>query len=127
MKNIKFFDSSKYKVGYEKIENNIYKFKGKKNSSFVSSITFEQEPEHNEGYNSKSISNYPLEDVLDTYDLMIEDFYLDLNDGTSNICYIEFAGDSIDKLRKLRDIIGKHVYNKDYEVNGKRYVKLVIE
>lgn len=50
-----------------------------------------------------------------------------LNISDSNICYLEFAAMSIDDIRNLRSIIGKHVYNKDYEENGKTYVKLVIE
>lgn len=127
MKNIKHYNSSKYKLGYEKIENFIYKYKGKKESSYVTSISFEQEPEYNEGINSKNITNYPLEDLLDTYDIMIEDFYLDLNDGSSNICYMEFGAKTINNIKNFLEIVGKHVYNKDYTVDGKKYIKLVIE
>lgn len=39
----------------------------------------------------------------------------------------EFAAMNIDDIQNLRSIIGKHIYNKDYEENGKTYVKLVIE
>lgn len=33
----------------------------------------------------------------------------------------------IEDIQNLRNIIGKHVYNKEYEKDGNVYIKLVIE
>ena len=51
------------------------------------------------------------------------DFYDELNTSDSEVCYQEFSGFSVDDIKKLRSIIGKHVYNKEEE--GK--IRLIIE
>ena len=93
----------------------------------MTSVSFEQEPEFEEGDSSKNISQYPLEDILDKFFVYVSDFYPALNDGKSNECYLEFSSDDIEDIKKVREILGKHVYNKDVIQNGDTYSVLVIE
>ena len=76
-----------------------------------------------EGSHAAEISQYPLEDILDEFLCHISDFYEDLNTEQSQVCVQEFASPDLEDIRKLRTIIGKHVFNK--EIDG--YIKLVIE
>ena len=85
---------------------------------FVTSLSFVQEPEYREGDNASDISQYPLECLLDEFGCWVSDFYEELNTADSQICYQEFASDSIDNIRKLRSVIGKHVYIKWEETKG---------
>lgn len=137
MKNIENYVAKKYvktgilsmfqKSGYRKIEEGIYEYKQEHETLYVTSLSFVQEPEYEEGEFANEISQYPLEDILDKFYCHISDFYEELNLPGSKTCYLEFAAMSIEDIRNLRSIIGKHVYNKEYEENGKTYVKLVIE
>lgn len=130
MKNIKFYTSEKYNgIEYKRVEEHIYKTKDNFlcQDCYVTSLCFEQEPELGEGTNSSNISQYPLEDILDRFYVAVEDFYESLNDGRSNTCVLEFSGESIDNLRGLISIVGKHVYNQKFVKDGKVYVNLVIE
>jgi len=130
MKNIKPFEAEKYateKTGelfkkplYALVEEGIYQRQDDE-GLYVTSLSFEQEPELGED------SQYPLEDVLDKFYCHVSDFYEELNAGKSAICYREFASPDLDDVRKLRSLIGKHVYNKDREEGGQTYVDLVIE
>ena len=61
--------------------------------------------------------------MLDEFFCHVSDFYEELNTTDSETCYLEFAAPDLDDVKKLRSIIGKHVYNKD--VGGT--VQLVIE
>ena len=65
--------------------------------------------------------------ILDKFFVYISDFYPELNDGSSNECFLEFSGDDIEDIKNLRGILGKHVYNKEKVQNGDVYVVLVIE
>lgn len=126
MKNIKNYNSKKYEEEkYTKVEEGIYKIFDDWNHKdlFVTSLSFEQEPELEEGENASDISQYPLEDILDKYLVYISDFYEDLNKEDSKTCYQEFASSNLDDIKGLREIINKHVYNK--EEDGK--IKLIIE
>lgn len=78
---------------------------------YVTSLTFEQEPEHGEGNKPSIISQYPLEDVLDTYLVHVSDFYTELNRNSQSQCYVEFASPHLEDIKKFREIIGKHIYN----------------
>ena len=98
---------------YEKIEEGIYKIKDGYGELYVTSLTFEQEPEFDEGENATDISQYPLENILDKFLVHISDFYDDMNTADSKICYQEFAGLNLKSTQDLRGIIGKHVYNKE--------------
>ena len=86
-----------------------------------------EEPEYEEGADSSDISQYPLEDVLDKFYVAVEDFYPELNDGSSNVCYFGFTGSAVEDIEKLLQIVGKHVYNGSEEKDGKTYIKLFIE
>lgn len=126
MKNIKIFENQKYQnSNYAKVEDGIYKSQddyGKMH--YYVAITFEQEPEFEEGESSADISQYPLEDILDKFCVYVSDFFDDLNTGENNICYQEFCGSDLKSVQNLKNsIVGKHVYNK---VEGD-YVTLKIE
>lgn len=124
MKQIENYNANKYNSAiYSEIENGIYEAKEDGESLYVTSLSFVQEPEFNEGANASNITQYPLEDVLDKYYCHISDFYKELNTVDSQKCYQEFASPDLEDIRSLRFLIGKHVYNK--EVEG--YIKLIIE
>lgn len=126
MKNIKNYNAKKYEEEkYTKVEEGIYKILDDWNHKdlYVTSLSFEQEPELEEGEDASYISQYPLEDILDKYLVYISDFYEDLNKEDSKTCYQEFASSNLDDIKGLREIINKHVYNK--EEDGK--IKLIIE
>lgn len=130
MKNISFFKAEKYQLEkYEEVKDNIYKvYDDFMNSEmYVTSLSFEQEPEYDEGANSSDISQYPLEDILDKFYVTVEDFYPYLNDGKNNICRLEFTGSEISDIENLLAIVGKHVYNKEFVKEGKKYIELIIE
>lgn len=76
-----------------------------------------------EGDSPKNISQYPLEDILDKFGVVVQDFYEDLNDVSDEICYLEFSSPYIESIQKLLGIVNKHVYNKE---DGD-FVELVIE
>lgn len=130
MKNIQFFEAAKYKTKKViKLEDMIYLSKdqvlGKE--CCVTSLSFEQEPELGEGTDSSNISQYPLEDILDEFDLALEDEYLELNAMGTKTCYVELGSLNPTDIRKVLGLIGKHVYNKEVEKNGIKVVELVIE
>lgn len=137
MKNIRNYNAEKYlktggfslfnKPKYKEVEPGIYEYKEKDEILYVTSLSFEQEPEFAEGKSAKEISQYPLEDILDKFYCHISDFYEALNEAGSQICYLEFAAPDLEDIKKLRSIIGKHVYNKEYEEAGETYAKLVME
>ena len=125
MKDITIYTPAKYNTDkYTKVKDNIYKTYDNfmKQDSFVTSLSFEQEPEYGEGESSADISQYPLEDILDRYYVAIEDFYGEIND-----CVYEFSGSSIENIEKLLGIVGKHVYNKTVENDGEAYTVLEVE
>lgn len=129
MKNIQNFNAEKYVTadGYQELEQGVYEYRREGQTLYVTSLLFEQEPEYEEGTSAEEISQYPLEDLLDKFYCHISDFYEKLNLSDSNICYLEFAAMDMEDIKNLRGIIGKHVYNQEYEEDGKTYVKLVIE
>ena len=124
MKEIKNYAASKYETEqYVKIEDGIYKTVEDDEEIYVTSLSFLQEPELEEGDSADDISQYPLEDILDKFLCYISDFYDDLNVGSSETCFLEFAAPDLEDIQELRSIIGKHVYNK--EVDGR--IQLIIE
>ncbi|SHH46393.1 hypothetical protein [Clostridium intestinale] len=124
MKQIENYNANKYNSDlYSEIENGIYEVKEDGEILYVTSLSFIQEPEFNEGANASNITQYPLEDILDKYYCYISDFYKELNTVDSQKCYQEFASPDLEDIRTLRFLIGKHVYNKE---TG-RYVELIIE
>lgn len=130
MKSIKNYTALKYDMEpekYKKVEEGIYECEEDGDVIYVTSLSFEQEPEFEESEFADNISQYPLEDILDEYYCHISDFYEELNVSDSKTCYLEFGAMDLEDIVNLRDIIGKHVYNAEYEKDGQIYVKLVIE
>lgn len=134
MKNIKNYSTEKYKNNeiYTFVEDGIYLFKNTYDSIkegmyvygnmqtsnvepdyYVTSLSFEQEPFLGEGKSSQEISQYPLEDILDRFYVHISDFYKKNNEESTSLCYLEFASEDIESIKKLRSIINKQVYNKE--------------
>ena len=106
MKNIKDFYPDKYCSGdYEMADNGIYKVE----DTYYTSLSFEQEPEFGESESAADISQHPLEEILKSFGVYIQDFYEDYNLLDSNTAQLEFAG-SLQSIKKLRELIGKHVY-----------------
>ncbi len=76
MKNIQIYQADKYLTSeYTKVEENIYKGRNpfcngniwERDELFLTSLTFEQEPEFGEGDSPEHIPQYPLEDILDMF------------------------------------------------------------
>ena len=78
---------------------------------FFVGLCFEQEPEYGEGTNSSDISQYPLEDILDKYSVSVSDFCEEHNSQKTKLCKLIFSSNDINNIKKLKSIIGKHVYN----------------
>lgn len=124
MKNIVSYIDVKYSSeAYSEIEKGIYKY----GNNTVTSLCFEQEPELDEGKDSTDISQYPLEDILDKYNVFVSDFYKEKNAQATQKCYLEFCGKREESIRGLRSIIGKHVYCKTIKDDGSEYIELAIE
>ena len=124
MKQIESYHAPKYESGmYSLVEDGIYRVESGGEVLYVTSLSFVQEPELEEGGSAAEFSQFPLEDILDEFLCHISDFYEDLNTEQSQVCVQEFAAPDLEDIRKLRAIIGKHVYNK--EMDG--YIKLVVE
>ena len=124
MKEIQNYNAPKYAGGaYSELESGIYETKDGGDTLYVTSLSFVQEPELEEGNSADCISQYPLEDLLDKFNCHISDFYEPLNTADSTTCYLEFAAFRLEDAAQLRSVIGKHVCNK--AVDGR--VKLVIE
>ena len=130
MKDIKNYDAAKYEKEpgkFKRIEEGIYECEEDGDIIYVTSLSFVQEPEFEEGEFAGEISQYPLEDILDEFYCHISDFYEELNLSDSKTCYLEFGAMDLEDIVSLRGIIGKHVYNAEYEKDGQVYIKLVIE
>lgn len=130
MKNINQCEPAKYQgPKYEKVEEHIYKITDPllNQSSYVTSLTFEQEPDLGEGDSSSNISQNTLEDILDKFFISVEDFYEEENSEDTAICYVEFLETDITDMKALLTLVGKHVYNKEVERVGNTYIELAIE
>lgn len=119
MKNISQIELDKYNdPNYELIENGIYK----NVEEDIHVFAFNFELEDNED------SQYPLEDILDEFNLYVSDFIDEDAFNNSKIISLELAGDLEEVQSAVNSIIGKRVYNAEYtEDDGQTYVKLVIE
>ena len=80
-----------------------------------------------EGHDSTDISQYPLEDILDRFLVYVSDYYKKENAAKKAECCLEFSSSSIDQIKALSTIVGKHVYNREEMDNGQRTIVLVIE
>lgn len=134
MKNFQNYTPEKYATpDFQQVEEGIYRTKEPygimKDDIYVTSLTFEQEPEcygEEEGC-PKYISQVPFEDLLDEFSLFVTDFYESLNEKSDTVCYQEFGSDKLENIRGLRTVIGKRVYAIPFEEDGEEYCKLVIE
>ncbi|MDK7883323.1 hypothetical protein [Corynebacterium striatum] len=121
MKNFRVYTLEKYSTpDYIKVEENIYQ--QAPDREYVTSLSFEQEPELGEGDSPQDISQYPLEDILEEFEVQIEDFYEDLNGASESTCYLEFGGSDVERIRKVLGLVGKHAYNKTDEDGGEALV-----
>lgn len=111
MRSIASYDAEKYVANpaYEPIEPGIYLLLDG-SGEYVTSLTFEQEPDLGEGDSPARISQYPLEDLLDRFNVWVSDFYPELNSASTQTCYQEFAGSDLADIQALREVIGRHVY-----------------
>lgn len=120
---IRNYESGKYDESYRMSQDGIFE----KDGTYFTSLSFQQEPLLDEGRNPQEISQYPLEDLLDHYGVWVSDFYQKLNRRSSEDCYLEFASTKLQSIVSLREVIGKHVYNKTVNENGNAAQVLVIE
>lgn len=124
MKDIKNYNAPKYSgADYKSVGDDIYETVDHGEKIYVTSLTFVQEPEFDEEDSAEYISQYPLEDILEKFNVYVSDFYDDLNTADSQTCYQEFGSTDLEDVQNLRTIIGKHVYN----MPDGEYVKLIIE
>ena len=137
MKNFQSYNAEKYTESkYKEVEEGIYQTKDPYNISkediYVTSVTFEFDPEKYEEEESspKDMPQIPIEAILDEFDLFVTDFYDDLNKDSEKTCYQEFGSLHIEGVRRLRGIIGKQAYVMPYneeEDEDEEYSELVIE
>lgn len=118
MKNIRSITLEKYSPPvYESIDDHIYR--NTEDNTYVTALSLELEDDED--------SQYPLEDLLDRFNLYISGF-INSEVIESQYLSLEFAGDPEDIREFLKSVVGKRVYNREVEgEDGKTYVKLVIE
>lgn len=120
MKNIQLAELDKYKgnPNYEHIEGNIYK--DLEENHYVFALSYELEDEED--------SQYPLEDILDKFYLHVSDFIDEDSYYNDSEVTLELGGDLEDVKAAIGGIIGKRVYNEEYDdEKGVTRVRLVIE
>ncbi len=120
MKNIQLETLDKYQgnANFELIEGNIYK--DLEENHYVFALSYELEETED--------SQYPLEDILDEYLLHVSDFIDEDAFDSSNEVTLELGGSLKNVKEAIAAIIGKRVYNEEYEdEEGELRVKLVIE
>lgn len=96
MKNFQNFTPQKYMTSdFQKISDGIYKTKSPYdyNDIFVTSLTFEMEPEcyGEENASPSNLTQIPIEGILDEFNLFVTDFYEQLNQSSEIICYQGFG------------------------------------
>lgn len=119
MKNFQNFTPKKYMTSdFQKISDGIYKTKYPYNSNdiFVTSLTFEMEPEcyGEENASPNNLTQIPIEGILDEFNLFVTDFYEQLNQSSEIICYQEFGSLDLEDIKNLRTLIGKRFYAVPY-------------
>lgn len=136
MKNFKNYTPKKYMTpDFQEIENGIYKTKSpygtKGEDFFVTSLTFEMEPEcyGEEDASPQNLTQIPIEGILDEFNLFVTDFYEQLNAKSETICYQEFGAFSLEDIQKVRTLIGKRFFASPYtdEEDGEEYYNMIIE
>lgn len=133
MKNFQNFTAQKYMTSdFQKISDGIYKTKSPYDSNdiFVTSLTFEMEPEcyGEENASPSNLTQIPIEGILDEFNLFVTDFYEQLNQSSEIICYQEFGSLDLEDIKNLRTLIGKRFYAVPYTgEDGEEYYNMVIE
>ena len=133
MKNFQNFTPKKYMTSdFQKISDGIYKTKSSYDSNdiFVTSLTFEMEPEcyGEENASPSNLTQIPIEGILDEFNLFVTDFYEQLNQSSEIICYQEFGSLDLEDIKNLRTLIGKRFYAVPYTgEDGEEYYNMVIE
>lgn len=133
MKNFQNFTPKKYMTSdFQKISKGIYKTKSPYDSNdiFVTSLTFEMEPEcyGEENASPSNLTQIPIEGILDEFNLFVTDFYEQLNQSSEIICYQEFGSLDLEDIKNLRTLIGKRFYAVPYTgEDGEEYYNMVIE
>lgn len=133
MKNFQNFTPQKYMTSdFQKISDGIYKtkFPYDSNDIFVTSLTFEMEPEcyGEENASPSNLTQIPIEGILDEFNLFVTDFYDQLNQSSEIICYQEFGSLDLEDIKNLRTLIGKRFYAVPYTgEDGEEYYNMVIE
>lgn len=133
MKNFQNFTPKKYMTSdFQKISDGIYKTKSPYDSNdiFVTSLTFEMEPEcyGEENASPNNLTQIPIEGILDEFNLFVTDFYEQLNQSSEIICYQEFGSLDLEDIKNLRTLIGKRFYAVPYTgKDGEEYYNMVIE
>lgn len=133
MKNFQNFTPQKYLTSdFQKISDGIYKTKSPYDSNdiFVTSLTFEMEPEcyGEENASTSNLTQIPIEGILDEFNLFVTDFYEQLNQSSEIICYQEFGSLDLEDIKNLRTLIGKRFYAVPYTgEDGEEYYNMVIE
>lgn len=120
MKNIQLAQLDKYNgnPNYEFVEGNIYK--DLEEDHYVFALSYELEDEED--------SQYPLEDILDKFYLHVSDFIDEDKYDTEREVTLELGGDVDDVKEAISTIIGKRVYNEEFDdEKGVTRVRLVIE
>jgi len=120
MKNITTVILDKYAdpKNYQDMENGVYK--DLLQEEYVTTLCFELE----EGEDSQ----YPLEDILEEFLLYCTHHIVETNDNGRRLLETEMAAecvypDSLESLKKVVSLVGKHVYNK----RKGDYICLIIE
>lgn len=106
MKNFKIFIPDTYQNDtFEKVEGEegIY-FAA---DEYSTCLSFEQEPEHGEGDSPQNISQYPMDDILDEFNVYIGDNFDELNEKSEKTCYREFVSPDIEDIKRLQTLVGK--------------------
>ena len=104
MKNIKSFVPEKYSGSvFKEVEDGIY-FAA---DEYSTCLSFEQEPKFGESDSPKTISQYPLEDILDKFFVYVSDFFEEQNAASKDVCYLEFCSSELNDIKELRTLIGK--------------------
>lgn len=117
MKNIAIITLEKYADPdrYRLVEDGVYEDKNDRDESkYRIAFAFELE----EGDDTQ----YPLEDVLDTYFLYVTDFV----PSDSEKVMIRELGGELEDVRNVKAIAGKRVFNEEYDKDGQTYIRLAI-
>lgn len=124
LKSIKDYQAPKYATpGYEKIAEGIYRTEGQ----YVTSLSFQIEPDFGEGASASQLAQYPLEVILDEYNVYISDFYPELNTSTSLQVYLEFAGVNVEDIKGVLKLVNHRVICQTFAVNGEECLELLID